>query len=206
MLQALSDIVKNVAIIILLTTFLDMLLPNNNMQRFIKVVMGLFVMLAILNPIISLLDKDLELSAWQLSVPTEQEVDTVLVNGKKLNDLTQTQALDEYKGRIAQQMEALVKLIPEVGEVKCAVTISPSDKIGSIGEIKKTTIWVSLEEKNTSTNIEEVEPVRVEIGNNGKKRHKEGEVKTDDQVKKKIINIITNYYSLEKNMLEVIFY
>ena len=34
MLDALSDIVKNVAIIILLTTFLDMLLPNNSMQRF----------------------------------------------------------------------------------------------------------------------------------------------------------------------------
>ena len=56
-----------------------MLLPNTKIQPFLKVVLGLFVMLAIITPVIDLLDSDYELTAWNLSLPTENSVNTVLV-------------------------------------------------------------------------------------------------------------------------------
>src|SRR5690554_5548028 len=105
MLDALSDIVKNVAIIILLTIFLDMLLPNNSMQRFVKVVMGLFVMVAILNPIINLFNSDFELSAWQLASLPEHKVETVLAQGEEIASFHEELALSEYANRLAKQIE-----------------------------------------------------------------------------------------------------
>ena len=91
MIELISDIVKNVAIIILLTTFLEMLLPNNSMQGFIKVVMGLFVMLAILNPVVGLLKADYELTAWQLASLPEHKVETVLAQGEKIASMQEEQ-------------------------------------------------------------------------------------------------------------------
>jgi len=206
MLEALSDIVKNVAIIILLTTFLDMLLPNTNMQRFIKVVMGLFVMLAILNPIVGLIKADYELSAWQLASLPEHKVETVLAQGEKIAKVQEEQALGEYKTRIEKQMEALVKLVPGVNDVKCTVAIEPVEKIGTIAKIERAVIWLTVGQKEESgVEIKPIEPVKVEIGTNNKHISNNKE-KTDQGTKEKVLNIIANYYNLQKENIEVIFY
>lgn len=206
MLQAISDIVKNVVIIILLTNFLDMLLPNNNMQRLIKVVMGLFVMLAILNPLIGILSDDYELSAWQLSTLPEHKVDTVLAQGQKIVNIQQEQAFLEYRKRIEKQMEALIKLIPNVGQVQCSVKVEPVNKVGAIGRIKYATVWVNPGENKTQFQlVKPVEPVNIQIGEKNEPVSRTQE-KIYTQIKEKIINVISNYYSLEKENIEVIFY
>lgn len=53
---------KQIILLVLVATFFDLLLPNNSMERYVKLVMGLLIILAILNPIFSLLDKNLDLS------------------------------------------------------------------------------------------------------------------------------------------------
>jgi len=206
MLEALSDIVKNVAIIILLTTFLDMLLPNNSMQGFIKVVMGLFVMLAILNPIVGLLKADYELTAWQLASLPEHKVETVLAQGEKIASMQEEQALVEYKIRIEQQIEALLKLVPGVADVKCTVIIEPIYKVGAIGKIEKAMVWVTLGEVESSKiNVIPVEPVKIII-EEGDNPPVQVDDKYDREIEEKVKNIVSNYYSLEKEKIEVIFY
>ncbi|KJS84891.1 MAG: hypothetical protein JM58_09945 [Peptococcaceae bacterium BICA1-8] len=206
MLDALSDIVKNVAIIILLTTFLDMLLPNNSMQGLIKVVMGLFVMLAILNPIVGLLKAENELTAWQLASLPEHKVETVLAQGKKIASMQEEQALGEYKRRIESQIEALLKLVPGVADVKCTVIIEPIYKTGAIGKIEKAVIWVTPGELEGSTiKVNPVEPVKIKIGEDNNSPV-QVEAKYDREIEERVINIVVNYYNLEKENIEVIFY
>lgn len=203
LLDALSDIVKNVAIIILLTTFLDMLLPNNSMQRFIKVVMGLFIMLAILNPVISLFTEDYELSAWQLASLPEYKVETVLAQGEKIAKIQEDQALVEYKNRIEKQIEALVKLVPNVAFVKCEVIVEPIEKIGAIAKIEKAIVWITQGEKiDAQQVVKPVEPVQVQIGIEHDTVTTD---KNDPVMEEKIYNIITNYYNLEREDVDLIF-
>jgi len=45
-------IVRNIIFIILLAFFLEMLLPLKETRRFLEVVVGLFVVLSILNPLV----------------------------------------------------------------------------------------------------------------------------------------------------------
>ncbi|MGI6225443.1 MAG: stage III sporulation protein AF [Peptococcales bacterium] len=205
MLQALSDIVKNVAIIILLTTFLDMLLPNTSMQRFIKVVMGLFVMLAILNPIVGLFKENYELSAWQLTSLPEQKVETVLAQGEKIVKLQEEQALVEYISRIEKQIEALVKLVPGIGNVSCKVEGTSIRKTGAIAKIEKAIIWVTPEENvESGKGVRPVEPVRIQIDDQSEPIPSID--KHDKQVEEKIINVVANYYNISKENIEIIFY
>lgn len=204
MLDAISDIVKNVAIIILLTTFLDMLLPNSTMQRFVKVVIGLFVMVAILNPILNLFETDFELSSWQLASLPQYKVETVLAKGEEMAKIQEEQALVEYKSRLEKQMEALIKLVPNIAFVKCEVVLEPVEQIGSIGKIEKAIVWVTTGEDTSSEQfVEPVEPVYVTIGKD--KEQSEVKNKSDPVIKEKIFNIITNYYNLKKENVEIIF-
>lgn len=208
MLEALSDIVKNVAIIILLTTFLDMLLPNTNMQRFIKVVMGLFIMLAILTPIIGLFKADYELSAWQLASLPEHKVETVLAQGEQIAKLQEKEALTEYENRIEKQIEALVKLVPNIADAKCTVVVEPVQKVGAIGKIEKAIVWLTLgEQLEKGLEVKPVKPVKVQIGvDQSQVKPSLNKDRYHQATAEKVINIISNYYNLPEKNIEVIFY
>ncbi|SDH77472.1 stage III sporulation protein AF [Paenibacillus naphthalenovorans] len=52
----LSDWLKSVILVILLATFVDLLLPNQSMQRYVKTVISLFLLMTLLHPILSLID------------------------------------------------------------------------------------------------------------------------------------------------------
>ncbi|MCR8633954.1 stage III sporulation protein AF [Paenibacillus radicis (ex Xue et al. 2023)] len=49
---------KSIILIILLATFVDILLPNQTMQRYVKTVMSLFILLTLLQPLLSLFQKN----------------------------------------------------------------------------------------------------------------------------------------------------
>ncbi|MFB6362631.1 stage III sporulation protein AF [Paenibacillus elgii] len=51
----LSGWLKSIVMVILLATFVDLLLPNHSMQRYVKTVIGLFLLLTLLQPLFSLL-------------------------------------------------------------------------------------------------------------------------------------------------------
>lgn len=53
----LSGWLKSIILIILLATFVDILLPSQTMQRYVKTVIGLFILLALLQPLFSLFNK-----------------------------------------------------------------------------------------------------------------------------------------------------
>ena len=59
MMEWLSQWLERIIILVLLATFLDMLLPNTPLQRYVKLVMGLLILLAIITPIMQMFQNDL---------------------------------------------------------------------------------------------------------------------------------------------------
>jgi stage III sporulation protein AF len=53
----LADWLKSIVFVILLAAFVDILLPNKTMQRYVKIVMSLFILLTLLQPVVSLVHK-----------------------------------------------------------------------------------------------------------------------------------------------------
>lgn len=52
--------ITNIILFVLLATVIDMLLPNSNLQKYIKMVTGLLLIAIILTPILKLVSKDFE--------------------------------------------------------------------------------------------------------------------------------------------------
>ncbi|WP_162848399.1 stage III sporulation protein AF [Paenibacillus nanensis] len=59
MIGWLSDWLRNIIAVILLAMLVELLLPNKAMQRYARLVVGLFILLTILSPILKLLQTDM---------------------------------------------------------------------------------------------------------------------------------------------------
>lgn len=57
MMEWLSDWLKQVILIILLAAFVDLLLPNQAMQRYVKTVVSLFILMTLLTPVFELFQR-----------------------------------------------------------------------------------------------------------------------------------------------------
>lgn len=55
MMDMVGDWLKQIIVVVLLATFIDLLLPNRTMQRYVKLVVSLFILMTILQPVMQLL-------------------------------------------------------------------------------------------------------------------------------------------------------
>ncbi|WP_019532739.1 stage III sporulation protein AF [Paenibacillus ginsengihumi] len=55
-MEWLSGWLKSIILVVLLAVFLDLLLPNQTMQRYVRTVMSLFIVLTLMSPLFSLMD------------------------------------------------------------------------------------------------------------------------------------------------------
>ncbi|HZK85410.1 MAG TPA: stage III sporulation protein AF [Desulfosporosinus sp.] len=106
-METLQTLVRNLVVILLLATFLEMLLPNKSMRGFVQMVMGLFVISAVLAPITTFLHTPLEMDipAWTATITQDLPAIATEGQGRKLaQDAVQIQ----YRQILEHQIKALV--------------------------------------------------------------------------------------------------
>ena len=125
-----QELVINVLVIIFLTTILDLLLPDGKMQPFIRLVMGLFVLITILQPILKIIDDDSWLDAWILTDNLSTKEESVMVQGESLYDKSSEMVLNEYREQMEKQISGLVYLLDGVDTCRTEITVSSDDRLG----------------------------------------------------------------------------
>ncbi|KGP74814.1 stage III sporulation protein AG [Desulfosporosinus sp. Tol-M] len=105
-MQTLQTLVRNLIVILLLATFLEMLLPNKSMRGFVQMVMGLFVISAVLAPITTFLHTPLEMEipAWTATNP--QDLPAIATEGQGLK-LARNAFQEQYRQILVHQIQAL---------------------------------------------------------------------------------------------------
>lgn len=53
-MELLADWLRQIIVVVLLATFIDLMLPNKTMQRYVKLVVSLFLLMTILSPVLQL--------------------------------------------------------------------------------------------------------------------------------------------------------
>lgn len=105
-MQTLQTLVRNLAVILLLATFLEMLLPNKSMRGFVQMVMGLFVISAVLAPITTFLHTPLsmEIPAWTTTSP--QDLPAIAAEGQGVK-VARDAVQEQYRQILVNQIKAL---------------------------------------------------------------------------------------------------
>jgi len=75
---ALGEWLKQLVLIVLLATFIDLLLPNKTMQRYVRTVIGLFLLMVLIGPVFRLLSSDWNLEKVAAQLENMQQSSSVL--------------------------------------------------------------------------------------------------------------------------------
>ncbi|MDF2922001.1 MAG: spoIIIAF [Paenibacillaceae bacterium] len=116
MMNWLSDWLKQVILIILLASFVDLLLPSQAMQRYVRTVVSLFLLLTLLAPLFELFQRDwdqdqLLAEAGQLQLHNSgsraalQPLAAVLAESEKLKEGNAQEAKRLTESRLAEEMK-----------------------------------------------------------------------------------------------------
>lgn len=203
-MDSLKELVRNLAAIIILTSFLEMILPNTKMKGYTRLVLGLFVIIIILNPVLGFLGSKTEFSVQAWSSPSQdEELDNILENAKKMKAQSQESAVEEYVLRLEQQIAALVRLTPEINHAEVDVNLDPTDPLSSPGAIEKVVITAHLKDsKETVDNSKDGSAV-ADIGIAGSMQF-EAEIKTPrEQIERRIQSIVGDFFGLMPDQVSV---
>lgn len=99
MIHWMSGWLKEIVLIVLLAAFVDLLLPNNAFQRYVRTVLGLFILLTLLSPILSLFQQKWDAQKMLASV---EQVSSQLNNGTSFGSMRPLQAILQDAERIRQ--------------------------------------------------------------------------------------------------------
>ncbi|MDO0822916.1 stage III sporulation protein AF [Desulfosporosinus nitroreducens] len=154
-MQTLQTLVRNLALILMLATFLEMLLPNKSMRGFVQMVMGLFVISAVLAPITALLHTPLsmEIPAWTATTPQDLPAIAVEGQGAKIGrDAVQ----EQYRQILINQIKGLV--LGTSGVEDAEVDVEFEEEAGGLIDQPRIA-YVNILLKATRGTIQSVQPV-----------------------------------------------
>ncbi|MGE5405349.1 MAG: stage III sporulation protein AF [Candidatus Saccharibacteria bacterium] len=188
-MEILGSITRNVLIITMIASFLEIMLPESSMRPFVRFVIGLFVIISVLNPLVQWLyhSRGLESQAWDLSWNYESQ-DSLQKEGLEMNQQLQSEAEGALKQKLENQVRALTSLVPGVAEISPKVKIDPQTRrLDSI----------ELAVKQTRDDKEEGTPVQAFSANSS--QSSQGIVRT------KLLNLMENMYGIDRKNISIKF-
>ncbi|MFO7818720.1 MAG: stage III sporulation protein AF [Halanaerobacter sp.] len=179
MIEQIKIWVKNIVLIILFANFIEMLLPNSKFRGYIRVVIGFFVILVMIVPLIELLNFRLdELDLSLIQHQQGQNLEEILTAGNRLRKEEVAQRREGYKKRLKGQLEAVINLNSKLEDPQIEVFLNKNN------EVQKIII-------NTAQGID---PVQVDL-----KEDKREEELPQQHLKELLVNL----YGFDKEQIEV---
>lgn len=188
-MEVLISIVRNLLVIVVIASFMEILLPDNSMRPFVRFTIGLFVILAILNPVLSTFysERALQAEAWDL--PWEYNgTGNYEETGIEVNRDIQKAGSEVIKGKIEQQINSLAILVPGVGDLETRVVMD-----SEAGELSEVTLVIVP----ASTGSEDG---TIEAFSSQDQQNQGQEV-----IAEKITSMMKNLYGLEKHQVVIKF-
>lgn len=207
MIEFFSSWAKGIGVTVVIISIIEMLLPNNNSKKYIRMVLCIYLMFNIISPLIK--NKDIlnvnNIKLNETSISTSSE------------DVDQTSMNKRIKKLYEQELEKdITKKLKEKGfEVKScnvATQVSTNEneetKINKIKvSIDKISVTNKIEEKNTESKIvneiQKIKKIDTNIGENKDEKEKKENInitKTDIQNIKKFL---IDEYGVNEDCLEI---
>ncbi|MDD4599760.1 hypothetical protein SDC9_30308 [bioreactor metagenome] len=199
MIASVSAWIKDIIFIVLFASFMELLLPSSSMQRFIRVIMGLCIMLTILNPALNIIQNHLA-SGQELSL-----VSTTLNSSANIGNVTTSMVNERdklsyelYKKELAKQIRAIVTTIDGVADARVTVAVNNAASGDTAGSIKDITVYVQPGIAAMGRNIASVP--RVNLGDSDQASAVK---ELRPQLVAKIKHAVAELYQLSQNQIDV---
>lgn len=163
MLNILSSWVKQIILIVIFTTVVDFLLPSDKYLRYARVLLGLVVMIAIINPMLAFFHKENFFSESQINYNTQMvNLEEVNKRVENINNINNELIVKQYKNNLISLIKNHIneKSTFEVKDIN--LKIIEQNEISDFGKIEN--IYILLKPASGIVkNKESIQKVSVKI-------------------------------------------
>ncbi len=205
MIEAIKGWIINIVIVIILLSFLEILMPDSKMKKYINLILGFIVMLVILGPIIEVLNStdNLQDDVFIISSELNKKEYSFVSSNIENKQMNQLKAL--YKDRIRKDIAYRVesKYNVKVGKVNIEIEEDNQERNGGIKSLELY-VLSSEELRNEDT----IPIVKIDVSDNEKDNIEKNTNKSLDKdinidLSRRIKEDISNIYNLNKTSIEI---
>lgn len=134
-MDLLRDWVENLILLVIVATLCEMILPEGSPRQFVRLVLGLVVVLAIVHPLAAFVNQDrwlteLELGARRYEAGSASE--DWLNDAKRVESAGRAAATSSLQAETGQSVAALLLLVPGVDNASAAVRLGADGTIAAL--------------------------------------------------------------------------
>lgn len=153
MINFISSWVQGIIVAVIISTIIEMILPNGNIKKYVRTVIGAYIVFVIVSPIITkITGKEFNLGSYKL-LEMEQSKQTAID--------TNTYIENTYINKIKQD---IIENIEKKGYKVIKVTIDIDKTEENYGNINSINLKISKKDNLTNT----IEPIEIDINDKAK--------------------------------------
>ena len=123
----LSEWIRNIILVMIIGTFLEFLIPRGSLKKPVRIILGLFLLLVLLQPLGSLLNLD----PYRLSYSFPEE-NGWMRDFEEVEEENETLIRQQFKEALHHQIESMVRVHPSVEEAYARVDLGPQNEVRAI--------------------------------------------------------------------------
>ncbi len=154
LLEFLKTWIINIVTVMILITILEMLIPNNTMKAYVKIIIGLLVIICILQPLFQLTNRDIKIEDEIFKTSTAIDKNTLSLNKNHFQESQKQQFISLYKKRIEQNIQERIEYYNSAKINDIRIKIEEDIDKKTFGAIKK--LEIVLAESIDTNKIENI--------------------------------------------------
>ena len=221
-METLRLMVKSILVIILMTAFLEIVLPRSDIKRYINLIIGMFIIIAVLNPILAIFNTGFDFEVLS-AVPDgiTGDTETLINQGKDIARTRDNRVAGDYKEKLEKQVKSLSGLYQNTNVADVQVDMVADTAAPDFGKINKIVLWIddstavnseredsgNSQEKDGGNsqgqvNIDEVE-VNIEVGQGGTENSQEPDNSEKTGPDRGLKEMVADFYGLLPEQIEI---
>lgn len=189
-----SGWILNIVSVILIISFIEMILPDNGIKKFIDLALGFIIVLVVITPVVKVINDDIDIEEAIYTYTNDMNKYEYVFNAEQVLKNNDDQYLMLYKEKIKEDVKFRVENKYDV-KIKSIELNIESEKHDSLGDILGLKILVEESDKNKTIPIVKIDLSEVEKDLE--------EVKIEDEVKESIAEDISTIYNLMSEKIVV---
>ncbi|CCO08910.1 stage III sporulation protein AF [Desulforamulus hydrothermalis] len=204
-LEIIKMLVQSLVIIIVLAVFLEMLLPGSQMHAYVKMVMGLLVIVLVLEAGAKLVRQDFQLALPAISQRTAlPSAAGIMAEGQKLREQQKQLAAAEYRQGLEKQVLALARLQNRLHVTGVQVKINQQAGNQDFGRLTGIVLEIDRSAAEGKTGIADIEPVKVTWEANSQPETAPGDGLAGSEQARRLAQTVANFYNLPLEQVQVV--
>ncbi|MCX7710356.1 MAG: stage III sporulation protein AF [Clostridia bacterium] len=173
MIEFLKNWIFNIVTLVIFIVLLEILLPTGKMKKFINLVSGFILVIALINPFLGLARKGIDLKGFQLAGSNYLDKREIMINSKRMEEKQMQQVVEVYRKKMIDRLEEGLRGTGNIPGIKADILINEDYKSEKFGEIKRVYLNLTADNKPGYTKpVAKVEKIQI------------GDLKKDSKEKK----------------------